>query len=957
MRYYGLLLKTNDKQILDTKKINLKDYGYCSAVASLNGYVYQFLPKDINFLIYREEEKKLLAVFSYDEQLMSFDSAMENLSETLGSAFDYKGLASEPNEISMSEYIDAIRECKRRQLMERWGSSLYDNAKLWLYEYIQRNDKKTLPYEFEEIMISDKKDKMLDIYDSSFKNELFNISNHSVETLDSGIMAHYILSANSEKATKDMISNLGSELYKAGRITSKRINYLSEINPNLYCRDNNVEEMIENNYGGMIVFYLREKLGCSKTLYGTTCQFINKCFKRYRNKCVFVFAYEKNNPGFSFYLIPQVRKNALFVELKEGKGGKKEAERYLRKLILNSENKEYVSYSKEFMKTLSQGEFTQTDVIDAFEKFEPWCMNKKMQGIYDYNLSDDFYLDRNEESISPYAKLHNLIGLEKVKKQIDNIIASDKVEKLRKQYQGDSYEVGSQHMIFAGNPGGAKTTVAKLFAGIAKDEGILESGVFVETGGMDLNFMLPPLIRDKFTAAKGGVLFIDEAYSLDSSSSIATLIQEMENHRDDVIVILAGYNADMERFLSYNDGLKSRIPHWIDFPDYSVDELTDIFKLMAKERNFTVEEDAVKEAKYIFKKAKCITNFGNGRYVRNVLDKAILNQASRLLSEKEDESKIKKSDLFTIKKSDITMLNDLPSDEPEIVEERKPGDAKAELEKMIGLKSAKEIIRKVVANAKLNKLCLDKGIKRENTSLHMVFTGNPGTAKTSVARLVAEIMKDEKVLDLGKFVEVGRADLIGDHVGQTAKLVKKKFQDAEGGVLFIDEAYSLVDEHKNSFGDEAISTIVQEMENRRDKVIVIFAGYPKPMKDFLDRNPGMKSRIAYHVNFEDYSKEELCDIAKLMLSKKHSTLTKEAMNKLEKTIDKVVGTEDFGNGRFVRKMIETAEMNLAERIAALSEDQIDEKLVTTFEACDIPDYDDMEVSKEDKKAFSLGFAC
>lgn len=956
MRYYGISLKTNDKQIQETKKINLRDYGYYSCVASVNGYIYQHLQKGVNFLAYREENNKVLAVFSYDEQLMSFDAAMENLSESLESAFDYKGLAGEPNDISMSEYIEAIRECKRRQLMERWGS-LYDNAKLWLADYTQKNDKRTIPYEFEELMIKNKKIKVQDIYDYTLKNELSNIDNHNLEDLDSGIMAHYFLSVNSEKAAKDMICSLGTTLYNAGRITSKRINFVSEMVPNLYCRDNNFEDMVENNYGGMIVFYLKEKLGYSPTAYGMTCQFINKTFKRYRNKCVFVFAYEKNNPGFSFYLLPEIRKNALFVELKEGKGNKKTAEKYLRKLILDSENKDYVSYSKEFLKTFTQSEFSQTDVIDAFEKFEPWCMNKRMQGIYDYGFSEDFYLDRNEESISPYEKLHNLIGLEKVKKQIDNVIASDKVEKMRRQYQGDSYEAGSQHMIFAGNPGGAKTTVAKLFAGIAKDEGILESGVFVETGGMDLNYMLPPMIRDKFTAAKGGVLFIDEAYSLESPSSVATLIQEMENHRDDVIVILAGYNADMERFLSYNDGLKSRIPHWIDFPDYNVDELTDIFKLMAKERNFTVEEDAVNEARYIFKKAVCITNFGNGRYVRNILDKAILNQASRLLSESKDKDKIKKTDLFTIKKSDITTLSELPTDESDESEERKPGEAKVELENMIGLKSAKEIIRKAVANAKLNKLCMDKGIKRENTSLHMVFTGNPGTAKTTVARLVAEIMKDEKILDLGKFIEVGRADIIGDHVGQTAKLVKKRFKEAEGGVLFIDEAYSLVDDRKNSFGDEAISTIVQEMENLRDKVIVIFAGYPKPMEDFLDRNPGMKSRITFNVNFDDYSKEELCNITKLMLSKKHFTLTDEAMNKLENIFDKVVGTEDFGNGRFVRKIIEKAELNLAERIVSLSEEEINEKIITTLEACDIPDYEGMNAEKGDKKAFSMGFAC
>ena len=157
--------------------------------------------------------------------------------------------------------------------------------------------------------------------------------------------------------------------------------------------------------------------------------------------------------------------------------------------------------------------------------------------------------------------------------------------------------------------------------------------------------------------------------------------------------------------------------------------------------------------------------------------------------------------------------------------------------------------------------------------MHMVFTGSPGTAKTTVARLFAEILKDEKVLPVGQFVETGRADLVGAFVGHTAIQVTSKFHEAKGGVLFIDEAYSLCDDNRKSFGDEAIDTIVKEMENNREDTIVIFAGYTEPMQEFLDRNPGMRSRIAFHVDFDDYTVEELCDIAKLKLSQKNMTIT------------------------------------------------------------------------------------
>mgnify|MGYP002581483299 CR=1 FL=1 len=148
-------------------------------------------------------------------------------------------------------------------------------------------------------------------------------------------------------------------------------------------------------------------------------------------------------------------------------------------------------------------------------------------------------------------------------------------------------------MIFAGNPGTAKTTVAKYFAGIAKEKGILKSGAFVERGGMDLGgFGCVREIREAFIAARGGVLFIDEAYAMTSSVAITVLLQEMENQREHVIVILAGYNERMKAFMELNEGLKSRIPYWIDFPDYTTKELTDIFTLMLQERGFCATEDA-----------------------------------------------------------------------------------------------------------------------------------------------------------------------------------------------------------------------------------------------------------------------------------------------------------------------------------------------------------------------------
>ena len=202
------------------------------------------------------------------------------------------------------------------------------------------------------------------------------------------------------------------------------------------------------------------------------------------------------------------------------------------------------------------------------------------------------------------------------------------------------------------------------------------------------------------------------------------------------------------------------------------------------------------------------------------------------------------------------------------VDESPKGTAYDDLEKMIGLTEAKKVINQALDYYKAQKLFKDKGIQQDAPSMHMVFTGNPGTAKTTVARLFTDIMKDNGILSTGKLVEVGRQDLVGKYVGWTAPTVKARFEDAKGGVLFIDEAYSLVDDRDGLYGDEAINTIVQEMENRRDEVIVIFAGYPDKMEAFLDKNPGLRSRIAFHVSFEDYDVEELCKIAEVIADKK-----------------------------------------------------------------------------------------
>ena len=280
------------------------------------------------------------------------------------------------------------------------------------------------------------------------------------------------------------------------------------------------------------------------------------------------------------------------------------------------------------------------------------------------------------------------------------------------------------------------------------------------------------------------------------------------------------------------------------------------------------------------------------------------------------------------------------------------GTAYERLQGMVGITPIKEIIEKALNYYKLQKIYREKGMKTGRPAMHMVFTGNPGTAKTTVARLLAQIMQDNGLLSRGHLVEVGRADLVGKYVGWTAKCVKQKFKDARGGVLFIDEAYSLLDDRSGSYGDGAINTIVQEMENHREELMVIFAGYPDRMKEFLQKNPGLRSRIAFHVSFPDYNEWELCQIAQLMGKERGIEFTKEAMGKMRTVFRYIRKKDDFGNGRYVRSMLEQAQMNQAERLLKRDISSITDKELFTITAEDI---ETPAMEREERRG--IGFAC
>lgn len=265
------------------------------------------------------------------------------------------------------------------------------------------------------------------------------------------------------------------------------------------------------------------------------------------------------------------------------------------------------------------------------------------------------------------------------------------------------------------------------------------------------------------------------------------------------------------------------------------------------------------------------------------------------------------------------------------------GNPMKELDGMIGLSSVKEEIKTLYNFVKVQKMRQDKGLQTSSVSYHCVFTGNPGTGKTTVARIVAEIYRDLGILKKGHLVETDRSGLVAEYVGQTAVKTNKIIDSALDGVLFIDEAYSLAEGGRGDFGHEAIATLLKRMEDDRDRLVVVLAGYSANMKGFIDSNPGLQSRFNRYIEFPDYTASELYEIFMLSVKKNEYTLSDDATVKLKNVLDRAVQEKDgnFGNGRFVRNLFERTIQRQANRIS-LQKD-ITSEMLTRIDETDIPD--------------------
>ena len=583
-------------------------------------------------------------------------------------------------------------------------------------------------------------------------------------------------------------------------------------------------------------------------------------------------------------------------------------------------------YKKHFTYYLEDGSVYRDDEI---KKKLSDIVSKRYDSINSL-VSDDSYFDQySEESLFELyykaitsdknhvlkANSYNLINVGESEKRLNGLIGlnsiKDSIIKIKTYASRNKNDKDLHlHMVFYGNPGTGKTEVARIIAGILYENKILPSNKVIETdrSGMIGQYVgeTPQKVMNLVDRAMGGVLFIDEAYALISDSrtgrfdygheAIATLIKAMEDYRGKFCVILAGYRNQMQEMLKSNPGFMSRIQFSLDFPNYSRDDLEKIGKLMLEKRGYSIADNALKKILDITDIKRKEENFANAREIRNIIDQVIMCQNLRVSSL--DDKQIGITD---VNRYILDAKINLPLDEED---GKRILSADEELDRLVGLESVKKTMKKVKAYAKRNK-------NDPDFNLHMRFNGNPGTGKTEVARILSRILYEAGVLKEAKLVETDAYGLLGSTVGETAPKTRAKIEDALDGVLFIDEAYALCENRNGSmnYGAEAVAVLLKEMEDKRGCFCTILAGYKDEMNRMIASNPGFESRIQFSIDFPDYTREELGQIAKKMLHKKGYRIDEDALSRILDITDHDRQKPNYANARNVRNILDQVILN------------------------------------------------
>ncbi len=518
--------------------------------------------------------------------------------------------------------------------------------------------------------------------------------------------------------------------------------------------------------------------------------------------------------------------------------------------------------------------------------------------------------------------MNEFVGAASVKQAVREI-ANEVQTALQREQRGIGVKgLPAMHLILTGNPGTGKTTIARKLGEVFESIGYLDSGHVVE---VDRSQMVssyvgetPKLVDDLCDKAMGGILFIDEAYTLapvrpdgtkdeQGAQALERLMKRMEDDRGKFVVIAAGYQQEMDNLFRINPGMKSRFNRFINLEDYNVDELLQILQKFVRKAKLNMDEACLAKAREtieVMYETRDRT-FANGRAIRELFETMCRKQAERV-------HKLPISDLTDEILLTLT-ADDVPFEKPHAI------DYDSILKRFDTLVGMQNVRKEITDMATMINMQISRGEKPSQLCRHYVFTGNPGTGKTTVARIMADVLLALGVIKRGQLVEADRSKMVAAYTGQTAIKTNQLIDSALGGVLFIDEAYTLVSSDMDTFGKEAIDTLLKRMEDDRGKFVCIVAGYPDEMQRFMESNPGLPSRFTQSINFEDYTAQELCQIFCTMAKDRSFVIGQEDKVGIEQFFERLYATRksNFGNAREVRKIFETTISNQSKRVATL----------------------------------------